>query len=723
MNLLEKILNRIGLQRKGLPNMPLAAGFNLHDPFAIFRSDQKLEARKALEQYAGWVYACSRAIGEELAKTRFKLFEIDSVDKTEEIKQHDLLDLLQRVSPFMTGWELMFMLGVHLEACGNAYWYLSGVENEADQPDAIVPLIPSYIKMQKAPLPDFVTGYEYTVDNKTTVYKPYEIIHFRYPNPSDPYEGLGTVQAIMQWIDSDNYASEYNRRFFLNGARIGGFLESQNAVTPEQLEYLKRSFEQVYKGVENAHKVAALPKGTTYKEGSTNQKDMDFVEGQRQSRDKILAGFRVPKTAIGITEDVNRANAEATDYVFAARTIKPKLELICSFLNAYLVPRYQTGNQKLYLSFEDPVPENRQLRIDEMKAATGGNPVISTNEARESYFGLGPVDGGDEVLTAFNLMPLGAPIKETPPAKAQVRVQSQPYDKKKKLKEASGKIAAAAKDIIANVAKEYSERLKAKAKSIQSLSDEQFENLYKAFVIRVTPYEKLMRQGIVKFNKKQKAEVLSNIGKLTKAIKDEDLFDREAGVKTLTKTAKPIFQNLFEKEGFAAAELIGFSGFTSANERSRQMIERAVSLMAESYNDTTLVLLKEKLQEAIDSGASMEEIQNSVSQIYEFSDQVRASQVATTETFRVANSSTKEAWTQSGVVKTIKWYTSNDEVVCEYCAPMNGEIISIEDSYFDKGDTASGNDGGKLDLTYDNVEAPPLHVSCRCYIRPEDIEV
>ena len=139
----------MGLRRKGLPNVPLTSGFNLNDPFAIFRSGQKFEAKKALEQYAGWVYACSRAIGEELAKTRFKLFEIDSADKTEEIKQHDLLDLLQRVSPFMTGWELMFMLGAHLEACGNAYWYLSGVKNETDQPDAIIPSFPATSKCKR----------------------------------------------------------------------------------------------------------------------------------------------------------------------------------------------------------------------------------------------------------------------------------------------------------------------------------------------------------------------------------------------------------------------------------------------------------------------------------------------------------------------------------------------------------------------------------------------
>ena len=128
--------------------------------------------------------------------------------------------------------------------------------------------------------------------------------------------GFGVVQGIAQWIDADNYQTEFNRRFFLNGAKVGGYLESDTARSPEMLEYMKKSFEALFKGVDNAYRIAALPKGTTFKEGTTSQKEMDFVEGKKDSRDSILAGFRVPRTVLGITDDVNRANAEATNFVF-----------------------------------------------------------------------------------------------------------------------------------------------------------------------------------------------------------------------------------------------------------------------------------------------------------------------------------------------------------------------------------------------------------------------
>jgi hypothetical protein len=54
--------------------------------------------------------------------------------------------------------------------------------------------------------------------------------------------------------------------------------------------------------------------------------------------DCILAGFGVSKTILGTAEsDTNRSTAETADYVFSKRTIKPKMLLIVSYLNEYLV--------------------------------------------------------------------------------------------------------------------------------------------------------------------------------------------------------------------------------------------------------------------------------------------------------------------------------------------------------------------------------------------------
>ena len=186
--------------------------------------------------------------------------------------------------------------------------------------------------------------------------------------------------------------------------------------------------------------------------------------------------------------------------------------------------------------------------------------------------------------------------------------------------------------------------------------------------------------------------------------------------------SEPILGGLYKNEGSEAMQLLGASNFRMTAEVEASL-ERAISLMSQSYNDTTLTLLKDAIEDGLGEGASLPEMKNKISNIYAFSDEVRAAQVARTETFRIANDSTKEAWKQTGVVKTIKWYTAADEMVCPWCEAMNGKTIDIESNFYDKGDTHTGTDGSNLDITYSDVGSPPPHVSCRCYVRPEEISI
>ncbi len=97
--------------------------------------------------------------------------------------------------------------------------------------------------------------------------------------------------------------------------------------------------------------------------------------------------------------------------------------------------------------------------------------------------------------------------------------------------------------------------------------------------------------------------------------------------------------------------------------------------------------------------------------------------MARTEAFRIANGATTEAWKQGGAVKTIKWFTSADERVCPFCAPLHGKIVEIGKTFFDKGDKVDGSDGSTMEVDYTDIGYPPLHTDCRCYVRPEEVSL
>src|SRR3982075_4020812 len=132
---------------------------------------------------------------------------------------------------------------------------------------------------------------------------------------------------------------------------------------------------------------------------------MDFGGLADATRDRILAGFRVSKTILGTAEsDTNRATAETADYVFSKRTIKPKMLMVISFLNEYLVPRY---GDDLYLTFIDPTPEDKAFKTLEMQAAVSNMPIMTQNEARRNYLGLGPIEGGDKLMAPNTMSEAG----------------------------------------------------------------------------------------------------------------------------------------------------------------------------------------------------------------------------------------------------------------------------------------------------------------------------
>lgn len=698
------------------------------NPFAIWADNGKLSPSKAMELYLAWSYACIRAIAEEIAGLNFELYKVKGKGESveyERIFNHELLDLLEAVNDYQTGYELRYLTAAHLEAVGNAYWFLEGVEKSGDIPKAIYPLNAGNVKVivDRSVFPGKITKYIYTEKGKEHKFDPYKILHIKYPDPNNMFEGIGTIQAIAGWIEADNFATEFNRRFFMNGAWLGVILESE-AITPAQMELLRESFEMVHKGVNNAHRAVVLPKSTKVAKDHSGMKDMDFPNLMSAMMNKILAGFRVPRTVLGITDDVNRANAEATNYVFALRTIKPKMQMVCNYLNEFLVPLF--GND-LYLTFTDPVPQNRLERIEEMKAAVAGQAVMSRDEAREEYFGLGAIENGDKVMGTFNEVPIGAPKpKSYKPnrlaSKNLKAIKSRGARNAEVRKSISETLAEKIAKELKNETEKINEIKKQKGVSLAGMLDEDFEPVYKAFVGRVGKYENQYKNNLQKFNGKQLETVLKNLESAIKDINPKKLFDKDKEIAALIDLELPIAINLFTEEATEAAGLMGLD-FGGLTKETKDAIKRAVSLMSESYNETTLSYLEEKLTQGINDGLGINELKSLVEGIYEFSDKQRAEMVARTETFRTANEASRNAWKESGVVKTIKWFTAADERTCEFCGPLHGEIVGIDEKFFEKGDTLEGENGNKLKIDYDDIGNPPAHPQCRCYIRPEEISI
>ena len=706
MGLLSKLAERFGYQKANGKKSP---GYQLNvrsgsSPFVV--SDRTSKA-DMIKQNIGWVFACSSAIGEEIAGSRLRLFSFDSDGNQQEEYQHELLTLLARPNPSMTSWQLRFLLGVHLVITGEAYWFLEKGAN--GKITGIYPLPVEKVNpifSESAGKEGVVTGYAYKMDGKEPVkYELDQIISFSFPDASRLFGGIGVVDAVRAWVDAANFQDEFNLNFFKNGAFVSGFLTSEHIQSTEMLDYMRDQFVALFGGVKNSHKVVALPEGTDYKPSQATRKDMDFNEGTKSARDMILAAFRVPKTVLGITDDVNRANAEATDYVFARRTIKPKLDLIESVLNTTLV---QYFGDSLVLAFDDPTPIDKQQQNEKIKTMTGGQPIMTPNEAREEFLGYEKVNGGDSLYMDSSKVPVGTVITKPKPAKIRGKQLQQPQKSAK---------SSIAEDVAKKAVEVISASVQPASKSMQPTT--------KAFIERIDPYEKKLKKKLIKYNAEVLADVLKRLPKLmdsSKAVDKEQILDQPEQVRAVIRLFEEDIFDLYGKEGTAAAAVVGVSEFTITSELKKAIVE-ALTLLAESYTNTTVEAIGKAIEDGLAEGLNLGAVEEGIRKVFEYADNTRADMLARTEVYRVTNSAARDAWKQTGVVKTIKWKTAEDEKTCPFCAPLDGKIIGINDVFFKNGDTVEGEDGKTFVLDYEDVGNPPLHPNCRCEVFPEDIQV
>lgn len=714
------------------------------DSMAIWRpgGSQAVPASKAMDSNFGWVYACVKAISDEMANIQFRLFSVDAKGEHEEIESHELLDLLDGVNEYQTGTEFKKIMGSHAELTGSSYIYLLGVKNADDKPKAMYLLNPGRTKViiDKRTFPYQILGYQMKGDeDRTFNFKPYEIVHVKYPDPNDQMNGMGTPQGIAEWIDNDNYAMEFNRNFFKNGARLSGVFETDYS-SIEQTQRLKVSFDEQFSGVKNAYKTIIMPKGVKFTATQATVKDMDFGALLEMTGQRIKAGFRVSQTILGTAEsDTNRATAETADYVFAKRTIKPKMELIVACLNEFLVPRY---GDNLYLGFDDPVPEDKAFRTTEMSTAVAKKQVITQNEARQEFMGLGPVDD-----PAADKLSSAAPKDEnTPPAddadsgktvKSSSSQAKQINPRKRVIR--SVRVAGVKKGKTAfktqfsrnhELRKEVSKSLagllakaikEIKKKDVVAMSDDEYVTaFYPDMKARIDEYEPKVREAIRAVGKRQEKIVLKNLTnaiKEVKAVDPQKLFDMKEWISITVSQIEPIASEFFNKE-FASAALNAGTPEAQISQTIKDALHARMELLGRSYNQTTIDSLTTKLDYGLSHGFSRQQLVDSVKDVYEWTNTVRAEMVAKTETVAVSNMANKAAWLAGGRVQTVKWYTSQKDNVCPYCQEMAGTEIDINQNFLNVGDEFTGSDGKNMTVTYSDIGGPPLHVNCGCILRP-----
>lgn len=361
-------------------------------------------------------------IAGDLSYATGKLYRIRGDGEKEEIQKHPFLDFMERPNPLveMTASAVWKLYTEYLLLKGEAYCIIERYPDGT--PAELWPVPPQWV--QTIPYIGF-PFYTIRATDGTIMNVPVDDMFVQKDlNPSNPYSrGLGQAESVADEVEIDEYAAKFQKNFFFNGATPDTLVILPGA-DDKNVKRFRETWKDKFSGVMRSHGVEVLggPKegnGPTVEKLGDNMKDLDMVNGRTFTRDAIMEHFGMPREIMGITQNSNRATADAAQYIYAKNVLRPRLMQRQDAVNMQLLPAY---GEDLIWEYDDIIPHD--VEYDKAVGLEGwNNNLLTKNEARE-LLGFEAVQYGDVFRLGYSDLYIGL---DEDPAKVTTRMMDMQY--------------------------------------------------------------------------------------------------------------------------------------------------------------------------------------------------------------------------------------------------------------------------------------------------------
>lgn len=709
----ESMFSRVKSFFSGVNQMQDISNLLVGDVGENITVEEYKDKKSQLMANIGWVYAANQVIADDCSAVRLKLMHKMADGDEEEVYSHEVLDLLDDPNMVITAKQLWNLYYSYLNLTGEAYILKldqkgNPLTDKTKLPSALFPL-PSHLCEFNIGERDWNESYVMFNGEK---YPISAILRDINPDPENIYQGMSIVRKASLTVDTDIQMKRWNNKLFKNGARPGVVVEVPDQLKDDAYNRLKQQFDEQYRGVGNAFNRVILEGGAKMSPFMMTTQDLDFLESKRFTRDEILAMFKVSGSNLGITEDVNRANAEAQDYAYAKRCIKPRLEQFIDFMNKRLLRPIYGG--EYVLSYEDPVPENAEMRLQEAQA--GVNSWLTIDEVRDMY--------GREALPNGDGNKLYVPMGNVPINELSMLVGSESNEN------ASDTSNGSEGNSNADEGEEGNTSEPASPKALKERT-EIGEAKVKDYTMKSLKYERMIQRSARKMFNQQTQDVKDWLKDHAKTLdksfikrKDwaSDMIDWEEYNNSFSNELLKIFAIIVDEIGTEAFNKLVEGSFDPYTETIQNFLKNNSLKVAKGVNAETEKQIRATLAQGIRENETVQELSARIMQVFGTASTYRAYMIAQTESAMAENYADVQAWTQTGVVIAKEWYTARDENVCGFCHDMDKKVIPLDEAFFEKGDITEFIDGKgnahAMTLDYRTIGEPPLHPNCRCVLLP-----
>ena len=645
--------------------------------------------KKYLKAYGqiGWLYAVCSVRANNIAVNPWRLYRTNSQGERDELDESDkkagaLIKLLKKPNPYQTRYEYFYQHQNYKDLVGESFWQMNF--NGKGLPVEMWLAPPAFMNVIPSPT-DFIAGYQFKRGTTEINFKASEIIHIMHPDPSNPYRGISPAQALTLDLSIDLLSKKHQEKVFFNNAipaLVVSYKAGDGPKTTEQRKELEQSFDERFRGVRNAGK-SMFAYGSDVHAISIDNHQLDYINLGKMSRDDILGAYNTHPSIVGISENVNRANAEAANYQFALQVVEPELNSIREEINEKLCPFF---DDYIEFDYDNPVSEDvaQQATITQ---ASVKQSIMSLEEARETM-DLGDITPDDhfllppgwQVITGQDI--LDGNVTNTAMAGATSTPQL-PQD-------------ATPED---NQPQEQPQGTELPAKGLKkkSYSDDEAEPIWKSFVASAEAYEKPLIGILSDVFTPARVDALQ-------AVRDgKHVHIDETVIRTgYVKHATPIITACLYQAIKNGSNLVSPKNPHKSppippvvSQQAIEWLKTRMTWAAEQVGDTLAKDLADSLAAGYAQGESITDLTTRVQDF--FNDSARAQRIARTETITASNQGALYGYKEAGCDQC-EFYTAQDERTCETCNDLNHEVFNVADA--------------------DNIITGSTHPNCRCCFLP-----
>jgi len=493
-----------------------------------------------------------------------------------------------------------------------------------------------------------------------------EVVFFKINPKTNSIYGMSPIQSIINVVESLNNATRFNKKFFEEWAIPAGLMCFEG-MPDDDLKAIKEEWKKEFKS--KPWKMAFSSYKIDWQQFTMSNTEMQWLDGMKFYQKLVMAVYHINQSELGYTDELNKHSSQVQSDVFLRKCIKPILNMLKSKFDNEIIQEFYDGDAEVEFTWktQDLFEEQRKVNNNIIEVKAG---IKTINEVRNEM-GLDPVEWGDE---PFNSNPgFGGFI----PKEERELTLNQRIELKKK----------------ANFITENKE---------QVLEFDKFlDNYYKDIETKLL--SKLNEVNLNKSIKKNFSELWRYFISLLQTTKE------------LTDKLFNIIKQDFNK-GIDTAEKqlnldLGYN-FDRYNPRVEQLTKEEIDgytlpdgtrwFGIKGLNRDLTELMHQTITDAIKEGKGNKEIAKDISKVFKDFEGYKAMRITRTESNRILNMGTNNAYIESGLKGKKQWLAKIDDRTSDICRELDGQKVELT-GFFETKD-------GK------QFYHPPGHCNCRSTI-------